>query len=307
MRVQALVTRELGRRFRDQFGVISRAQLYAIGVSNHVLRLRLDMGEWEQLSPNTFRLVSSTQSPEQHLVAALLAAGPAAVASHQSAAWLWRMTDPPGRHAITVPRVVSNRPRGCDVHRPTEFPAQIVTVRNIPCTSPLRTLIDVAAVMPPQAVEEAVDRALASKLVTLEAIEAELARSARKGRPGLRALRSTLRWRTVAGSSQPSVLESRVMRLLRQAAIRPLAAEVKAGPDPSYRVDILVAPGLAVEVDGYTYHNGPEQMTEDARRRNRLQLSGVQTLVYTWRDVVYDGHRVVAEVRNSLDRLSRNS
>jgi very-short-patch-repair endonuclease len=97
------------------------------------------------------------------------------------------------------------------------------------------------------------------------------------------------------------------MRLLRQAAIRPLAAEVKAGPDLSYRVDILVAPGLAVEVDGYTFHNGPEQMTEDARRRNRLQLSGVQTLVYTWRDVVYDGHRVVAEVRNSLDRLSRNS
>jgi very-short-patch-repair endonuclease len=305
--VQAIVTRELGRRFRDQFGVISRAQLYAIGVSNHVLRRRLAAGEWEQLSPNTFRLVSSSQPPEQHLVAALLAAGPAAVASHQSAAWLWRMTDPPGRHAITVPRVVSNRPNGCDVHRPTEFPARIVTVRNIPCTSPLRTLIDVAAVMPPQAVEEAVDGALASKLVTLEAIEAELAKSARNGRPGLTALRSTLRWRKVAGSSQPSVLESRVMRLLRQAAIRPLAAEVKVGPDLSYRVDILVAPGLAVEVDGYTFHNGPEQMAEDARRRNRLQLSGVQTLVYTWRDVVYDGHRVVAEVRNALDRLARNS
>jgi very-short-patch-repair endonuclease len=97
-----------------------------------------------------------------------------------------------------------------------------------------------------------------------------------------------------------------VTRLLTQAAIRPLAAEVKAGPDLSYRVDILIAPGLAVEVDGYTYHSGPGQMAEDARRRNRLQLSGVQTLVYTWRDVVYDGHRVVAEVRNALDRLPRS-
>ena len=55
------------------------------------------------------------------------------------------------------------------------------------------------------------------------------------------------------------------------------------------------------------YHNSPGQMAEDARRRNRLQLSGVQTLVYTWRDVVYDGHRVVAEVRNALDRLPRGS
>jgi very-short-patch-repair endonuclease len=305
-RVQALVTRELGRRFRDQFGVISRAQLYAIGVSNHVLKHRLATGEWEKLGPKTFRLASSGQSPEQHLISALLTAGPAAVASHQSAAWLWRMIDAPGRHAITVPRVVSSRPAGCDVHRPIEFPVQVVTVRNIPCTAPLRTVIDVAAVMPPQVVEEAVDRALASKLVTLESMEAELGRVARKGRPGPTALRKALRWRTFPGSSQPSVLESRTMRLLRQAAITPLAAEVKAGPDLSYRVDILIAPGLAVEVDGYTYHNGPEQMTEDARRRNRLSLSGVHTLVYTWKDVVFDGHRVVAEVRNALDRLSAN-
>ena len=98
-----------------------------------------------------------------------------------------------------------------------------------------------------------------------------------------------------------------MLRLLRQAAIKPVAAEVKAGPDLSYRVDILVAPGLAVEVDGYAYHNGPKQMAEDARRRNRLHLSGLQTLVYTWRDIVYDGYRVVAEVRNALDRLPPKS
>ncbi|HUC13139.1 MAG TPA: type IV toxin-antitoxin system AbiEi family antitoxin domain-containing protein [Acidimicrobiales bacterium] len=305
--MQSTVTRELARRFRDQFGMITRAQLHAIGVSNDVIRRRLAAGEWEQLSRKTFRVASSSQQPEQHLFAVLLAVGPAAVASHQSAAWLWRIIDAPGRHAITVPRAISNRPRSCDVHRPTEFPTQIVTVRNIPCTAPLRTVIDLAAVVPPQVLEEAVDRALASKLVTLEAIEAELARSARKGRPGLTALRKAVSRRTLPGAGQPSVLESRVLRLLRQAAIRPLAAEVKAGPDLSYRVDVLVAPGLAVEVDGYAYHNGPEQMAEDARRRNRLHLSGVQTLVYTWRDVVYDGHRLVAEVRNALDRLSRSS
>ena len=305
--MQSTVTRELSRRFRDQFGVISRAQLHAIGVSNEVLRRRVATGEWEQLGPKTFRVASSSRLPEQTLFAVLLAAGPGAVASHQSAAWLWRMTDAPDRHAITVPRTVSNRPRGCDVHRPSEFPAHVVTVRNIPRTAPLRTLVDLAGVVPPLALEEAVDRALASKLVALEAIEDELKRSARKGRPGLTTLRRTLRSRTLPGSGQPSVLESRVLRLLRQAAIKPVATEVKAGPDLSYRVDILVAPGLAVEVDGYAYHNGPEQMAEDARRRNRLHLSGLQTLVYTWRDIVYDGHRVVAEVPNALDRLPPKS
>jgi hypothetical protein len=45
-------------------------------------------------------------------------------------------------------------------------------------------------------------------------------------------------------------------------------------------------------------------MTEDARRRNRLYLSGTQLLVYTWRDVVFDGHRVIAEVRQALSQGS---
>jgi hypothetical protein len=98
----------------------------------------------------------------------------------------------------------------------------------------------------------------------------------------------------------------RLLGPVNSAAITPLATEVEAGPDLNYRVDTLIAPDFAVEVDGYTYHNGPEQMTEDARRRNRLSLSGVQTLVDTWKDAVFDGHRVLAEVQNALDRLSAN-
>ena len=80
----------------------------------------------------------------------------------------------------------------------------------------------------------------------------------------------------------------------------PLAVEVRTGDDLSYRVDIMLRPGLALEVDGYAFHHTPEQLTEDARRRNRLYLSGTQVLVYTWKDIVYDGHRVIAEVRQAL-------
>ena len=142
-----VVTRELVHRFRDQHGVISRSQLNALGVSSRALRRRLASGEWEQVGHRAVRLASSRQTPEQDLLAQCLAAGPTAVASHQSAAWLWRLAEVPDRHAVTVPRSLSGRRLTCDVHRPIDFPARIAMVANIPCTDPLRTIVDAAAVM----------------------------------------------------------------------------------------------------------------------------------------------------------------
>ncbi|HXW78831.1 MAG TPA: type IV toxin-antitoxin system AbiEi family antitoxin domain-containing protein [Acidimicrobiales bacterium] len=301
-----VVTRELVHRFRDQHGVISRSQLNALGVSSRALRHRLATGEWEQVGHRAVRLAGSRATPEQDLLAQCLAAGPAAVASHQSAAWLWRVADVPERHAVTLPRSVSGRRLTCDVHRPIDFPLRIAMVANIPCTDPLRTIVDAAAVMTSGDLELLVDRALARRIVTLEGIDAELERSSRKGKHGLRALRSALKWRRSIGAAQPSVLEAMTLRLLKQAGIKPVGVEVKASTEHSYRVDIMLRPGLGLEVDGYAYHRSPEQMAEDARRRNRLYLGGTQVLVYTWRDVDHDGARLVFEVRKALSQWERS-
>ena len=296
----SLPASELARRFRDQYGVVSRAQLSALGISAGTIKRRLATGEWELLGPRVVRLGGSSPTPEQHLLGLCLAAGPTAVASHLSAAWLWRLSDVPERHAVTVARGLSGRVRGADVHRPRVYPAEVVTYRHIPCTGPLRTIVDMASVSTPDELEQVVDQALASKLVTLEGLEAELGRAAQKGRPGIEAMRSALRWRKSAGIEQASVLESKALRLLLQAGIKPTSVEVKVTDDFNYRVDILLRPGLAVEVDGYSYHHSADQMAEDARRRNRLFLSGTQILVYTWRDILRDGHRVLAELHHAL-------
>jgi very-short-patch-repair endonuclease len=115
----------------------------------------------------------------------------------------------------------------------------------------------------------------------------------------MKALRSALAWRSPSGH-QPSVLESKTLRLLRSAGLKPAAVEVRPAPGLNYRIDILLCSGLAMEVDGYAYHHSAEQMAEDARRRNRLSLAGTQVLVYTWRDIVYDGRRVLAEVVRAM-------
>ena len=91
---------------------------------------------------------------------------------------------------------------------------------------------------------------------------------------------------------------------MRHSGIEPAGVEVTAGADGRYRVDAMMSAQVAVEVDGYAYHHTPEQKTYDERRRNRLRLGGLFLLVYTWRDVLHDGSRVVAEVRQALE-LSR--
>ncbi|HET6875211.1 MAG TPA: DUF559 domain-containing protein, partial [Acidimicrobiales bacterium] len=100
----------------------------------------------------------------------------------------------------------------------------------------------------------------------------------------------------------PSVLEARFHRLLKMAGITPVATEVVAGPEGQFRVDTLITEALAVEVDGHAHHSTPEQKAYDERRRNEIRMGGVFLLVYTWRDVVMDGRRVVAEIHRARAR-----
>ena len=294
--MKAVEPRELRFRFRHQHGLITRQELRLLGVTSAEERRRRAAGEWEVAGPGVLRLAGAPRTPEQGLLAACLVCGATAVASHQSAAWMWGLLDRfPDRPAVTVARTGRTRVRGVEVHRPVDYPAHVVVVRRVPCTNPLRTLVDLAVASPAAGLDAAVDRALATRLLTVGAIDAELRRLARQGRAGVGALRASLRRRGLIGAPHPSVLESRTLRLLRQHGITPLACEVKMGPDGRYRVDVLLAPRVVMEVDGFAYHSDPEQVAEDKRRRTRLRLEGILVLDYTWRDIVYDSRRVARE------------
>ena len=169
-----VVARELARRFRDQHGVASRSQLLALGVSRALLARRLRSGEWEPVGRRVVRLAGSQPTTEQQLLGYCLAAGPSAVASHDSAAWLWKLAPPPTRHHLTVGRTSSARAVGAYVHKPRVFPCEVAMVRHIPCTSPPRTILDLAGTSSPEQLGQVVDRAVADKLVSTEALDAEL-------------------------------------------------------------------------------------------------------------------------------------
>lgn len=305
--MQEFVQREIRHRLRAQHGIVTSGQARAAGMSRAELRRKVEQGEWVRVTPRVYRLAAVAESPEQQLWAALLSARPDAVASHVSAAWLWRLLPPPGRHVVTVGRDASHRCCFADIHRTVDYPAHVVKRRGFPCTTPARTLVDLAAVLTYPVLTVAVDRALASQVLPLEGVWFELERVAGRGRGGVRLLREVLGDRSLGSGPGPSALESRFHRLLQGAGIGPLRTEVWCGQGSRYRVDVLVAERVVAEVDGWAFHASPEHKAEDERRRNRLRLDGFLVLVYTWRDVVHDGHRVVDEIRRAVAEIERHN
>ncbi len=304
-----------GSVFKKQLGLATRAQLLQNSVTASQIRTALARGRWLRPVPGLYALSNWPDAPGRRLLAACLLTG--GVASHDSAAWLWGLLRaeparavvsvshkhwvPPPGHTSTIttwPAVV--------VHRSTDCTrGWVSTWRGVPTTNPLRSLVDMAADAPIALLDEALDTALARRLVTVDGLVAEAMRLKRRGRRGPAQLLTWLSRRKFAGAPSPSVLESRLLRVLTVAGIPVIDCEVVL-KDLGYRLDVQLEGQVSVEVDGYAYHWSPEQKHYDDARRNRLRLAGLTVLVYDWTTVVGQPTRLVAEIRQILQALQVN-
>jgi hypothetical protein len=282
-------------------GVISIDDARSPGITDDQVRWCLRTGRWATVHRGVYRRAGEAVGTEALLMAACLGAGPSAVASHASAAWLWRLvTTAPSRPSVTVAPTRSARLSGVDQHRRDDVdPSRILVRRGIPVTDPIRTLADLGAGPEAGDLDDAIDRALSSKLITVDALTQEVARLARPGRRGVPRLRAALERRGLVAAPHPSVLESRTLRLLRRWGIRPIGVEVVAC-EGRYRLDVLLRPSVALEVDGYAYHWSPESKTADSRRRNELRLAGMLVIEADWLTVMREPRRLRAMVVATL-------
>jgi very-short-patch-repair endonuclease len=208
-------------------------------------------------------------------MAATLATG--GVLSHATAATAWQLR-PPSAGAIHVTVGCAGRMRrnGIRVHRSrTLTPDDITTHRNIPITTPARTIIDLARTLTGRPLEQALDQAEHRRLLDF----AEL-----RTRPIPRSLQAVLSLYT-AGTPTRSELEERFLALCRDHGLpRP---EVNAHVE-GYEVDFVWrAKRLIVEVDGYAYHRSPSQFELDRERDVQLRTKGWTVLRFTYRQVTH--------------------
>lgn len=79
----------LHRLAAGQKGLFTRQQALAIGLTVRQLDHGTRTGRWSRLYRSVYRMAGTPASDLQSLLAAVLAGGPGAAASHRGAAWLW--------------------------------------------------------------------------------------------------------------------------------------------------------------------------------------------------------------------------
>lgn len=295
----------LREHFRRAHGAVTRAQVLAAGGSEALIRARLRNGTWVRRDRNVYALAAVERSPEQSMIVGLHVAGPSAVVSHMSAAWLLGLVEtPPGAVHVTANYQAARARPGLVVHRSWATPAPILHIRGLRCTDATRTLIDAATMVSGSVLADMVDRALVARLTAIPRL-ARAIRVEQRGRPGAGILRRSLASRGWYPTTPPSVLESRTDRLLRDHKLPEPERQVVVDADgTSYRLDYSYpAVKLVIEVKGYAYHSSPEQQTADSDRENQLVRLGWHVLSFSWLAVTRRSAQVAQTIRETLEAL----
>ena len=284
---------------RRQHGVISRAQLLALGLSRHGIAHRVETGRLHPVFPGVYAVGRPEVSQRGCWMAAVLFCGEGAVLSHESAAALYCIRGRAQRAEIEVSVPAGRNPRteGIRIHRRTTR-LETGWYDGIPVTSPLATLIDLAARLPKDDLEAAINEADKRDLIHVDALREALHDV--EPRPGLRQLRQIIDRRTFVYT------DSKLERVFLPLALR-------AGlPQPetqryvnSYRVDFLWRLlKLLVETDGLRYHRTPLQQNRDLVRSQLHKADGWEVLRFSHAQIRYEPAHVEDVLRRTAQRLA---
>lgn len=302
LRVDATGDRAVAVVAAAQCGVVSRAQLEAVGLGRGAIASRVASGRLHRLHRGVYAVGHVALAPHAREVAALLACGPTAVLSHGSAAALWGVAPAgPGPIEVTAPGRNCRAHAGIRSHRAIPLADEDVRRRRrLPVTAPARTLLDLAGRLDAAALERAFDEALVQRLANRNEIKALLRRSRhRAGVPALRALLDRLDEPRLTRSEA----ERRLLALVKSAQLPSPRTNVRVG---RYEVDALWSgERLVVEVDGYAFHSSRSAFERDRARDAELQARGLRVLRVTWRQLTDEPGATVGRIARLLGRGER--
>jgi very-short-patch-repair endonuclease len=284
---------------RRQHGVVTRGQLLALGFDADAIKNRLERGRLHRVWRGVYAVGRPALTPHGRWLAAVLCCGPEAALSHGSAAALWGIRPTPeGSVHVSVPLPVKHRRQGIVVHRRAAFEA--TTHDAIPITTPVCTLMDLAAILSWRSLEAAVNEA-----DSLDLVDPEQLRAALDGigpRPGVAALRRMLDRLTFVLTD--SDLERLFLPLARAAGLSPPQTGVWVN---GFKVDFYWPDlGLVVETDSLRYHRTPAKQARDRLRDQVHTAAGLTPLRFTHAQIRFErahvkrtlvavAHRLAAE------------
>ncbi|HSK49498.1 MAG TPA: DUF559 domain-containing protein [Solirubrobacterales bacterium] len=239
--------------------------------------------------------------------AAVFACGDEAVVSHATAAAFWGLRDKwPVTIDVIVPCEQGRKIDGIRAHR-CRYPApeEITEVAGISCTTPARTLVDMAGTFGTYSLRLAVEQAAVRKLLDLDDLDRAMQRGrGRRGLPVLRAIADD--WRAPDGQVPDvrSIFEARVLpRLLALGFERPACNRTlhidghRLTPDFYWERQRLI-----VETDGAETHATPPAFRHDRWRDQVLMANGYRATRVAWEHIRDELDETVGRIRRMLEQ-----
>lgn len=253
-----------------QHGRISHAQLLGAGVDrDRIKRWRAD-GRLRPVYRGVYAVGHTATFPLADLMAAVLACGDGARASHRSVLHARRvLKEAPPKPEVSVTSPGGRRQKGIVVHRRGSFPrGDTITFEGIAMTTVPRALLDVAPSFEPSALCRACHEAWVHCHVTPAQIEACIARNpTKRGAAKLR--------RAYGADATLSELERGFLRLLDRHGLPRPRTNIDVAGD---KVDCHWAShGVTIELHSYRFHAtrwGYENDNARRRRSRHLPLRG---------------------------------
>ncbi len=289
---------EVARVAGGQNGIVTTRQLLASGINHAAIAVRVRRGHLHPVFRGVHAVGHDALTRTAFFTAAVLACGAhATLSNHAAAAHLgmrpWDDREP----EVTVPGAGGRKIDGIRVHR-TVLDRQDIWIRDgIRVTCPARTILDLAATMPPQALRRMVRQAQAEQHVNVRQLLEILRRHPRRrGAARLRAV--------IADGPAPtrSELEDLALDLIDSSDIArpelnaPLRIDGRAiVPDMLWRAQRVI-----VECDSRRWHADPLTRQDDADRQAILEALGYRVLRITWRQIRDHPRQTLARIRAAL-------
>lgn len=283
-----------------QDGVLSATQLLSGGLTRDFLRSQVDQGKWQRPYRGVYATFSGELSRRARLWAAILATGPGAMLSHETAAEIARLADKPSRVIhVTLParRRITPIP-GLTIYHSARAERALHPALMPPRTLIEETVLDLVATS--ARLDDAaawVTRALGRGLTSQDSLRDALD------------LRTRIRWgRELAELLSPdaaglhSILEYRYDHDVERPHHLPdgtRQARFSQGGRTGYRDRLYDGYLVAVELDGRSTHPVEDRWL-DISRDNAAAADGILTLRYGWLDVTNHPCQVAAEVARVL-------
>ena len=196
---------------------------------------------------------------------------------------------------MTTPRGDSDRP-GLIVRKATLEPCDITTIERIKVTTAARTILDCAAILPPD--EDSRLEEMCAQAIPKQAKPSDLLEQIERnpGKPGAPRLGALLEQR--APKKPKRELERKLLRLVRSSDLP--EPEVNSYVLGKERDLVWREQRVVVEADSYAFHSDARTWARDIGKTNDLQLARWVVLRFTWFDVTERPAWVIQKIRLAL-------